>query len=96
MQNSRPKLVPTIFDAVPEKGRYEGDIMDDFLLHASRREIESALEWLCSHGHLRKCGDKIRPIYVRPENRGVRYTNIRPVTGEDVLLQMHSNFTEKP
>lgn len=94
MSNARPRLAPAIFDAIPEKGRYEQDVLNDFLLRSSRREIDKALEWLCERGHLRKCGDATRPLYARPERR-IRYTNIRPIHGTDVLLQMHQNFTEE-
>lgn len=92
---TRPKLAPDIFDIVPPTGRYEGDIFNDFLRYASRREIENALQWLCEKGHLRKCGDAVRPIYARPEKPRITYTNIRPIHGTDVLLQMHQNFTEE-
>ena len=95
MPKDRPKLAPAIYDAIPEKGRYERDVLNDFLMRASLREIEAALDWLCVRHYLRRCGDVTRPIYVRREHASVRYTNIRPVTGEDVLLAMHQNFTQE-
>ena len=96
MPSDRPRLAPDIYDVVTVDGRYEQDVMNDFLLRFSRNEIEKALAWLCQRGHLRKCGDKVRPIYVRRENASARYTNIFPANGVEMLLQMHSNFTGKP
>lgn len=93
---TRPRLAVDIFEAVTVNGRYEKDLLNDYLVRYSRAEIEAALAWLLERGHLRKCGSPLMPLYARPE-RPVRYTNIRPIHGEDVLLQMHSNFaTEKP
>ena len=96
MPNPDPrKIAGEIYDVVPIKGRYEQDIFNDFLLRYARYSIKEALSWLVDRGHLRKCGTTLRPLYVRSFSRGVRYTNIRPVHGEDVLLQMHANFPEK-
>lgn len=86
------QLERDIWESVTVNGRYESDIFNDFLLRSPRRRIEQALQWICERGHLRKCGDRVRPLYARPE-RSYRYTNIRPVPGVEMLLAMHQNFT---
>lgn len=86
-----------IYESIPDGGRYEQDVFNDFLLRYARYTIKDALNWLCANGQLRKCGTTLRPIYIhnpKPEKR-VTYTNIRPIHGVDALLQMHRNFTEE-
>lgn len=92
------EIVEKIFEVVPKDGRYEQDIMFGLVHQFSQRDIEAALRWLCHNGHLRKCGNKSRPLYVRVTSPRVFYDNIRPVAGDPTpaLLQMHSNFEEKP
>ena len=98
MASARPKLAQQLYARVTINGWYESDIFNHFQSSGrnwSRREIEKALSWLRERGHLRRCGDAVRPLYVRPERRIV-YDNIRPVSGTPTLLTMHSNFEEKP
>lgn len=96
MESARPKLAIAVWDAIPVTGRYEQDVLNDFLTRWSHHEITKALEWLCKHGHLRKCGGGVRPLYARPERR-FHYTNVRPVTGVvGMLLTMHRNFITQP
>lgn len=92
--NDLPKgAVREIYDAIPVNGRYEQDIFNDFLLRWARYTIKDTLLWLITHGHLRKCGTTLRPLYVRRLSTGIRYTNIRPITGVETLLAMHKNLT---
>jgi len=94
MSDVRPKLAQAIWSGVPVTGRYEADIVNTLLGGWSRHEIDKALKWLVERGHLRRCGDAVRPLYARPE-RSIRYDNIRPLHGMTAaLLAMHSNFTE--
>lgn len=90
------KLAREIYSTIPDTGRFEQDIYNDYLLTYSRHTIAAALQLLRSRKHVRQCGSAVRPLYIR-SNRSVRYDNIRPASGEQVLLQMHANFaTEKP
>lgn len=92
--SERPRLAKALYDLIPEKGIFEQDLMNLFLLRHSRVEVEKALAWMGERRLIRKCGSPVRPLYVRPENGRVRYTNIRPVHGTAVLLTMHRNFEE--
>lgn len=88
------QLARDIWESIPVTGRYRVDIFNDFLVNHTRPEIEEALERLCEIGHLRATGNTVGLLYARPE-RKIVYTNIRPIHGMDVLLQMHRNFTEE-
>jgi hypothetical protein len=87
-----------IFDMVPKSGRYERDILFKLINVYPQRTIEIALERLCNAGHLRKCGDKARPLYVRMVTPKVFYSGIAPAPAASAtsMLQMHSNFEERP
>lgn len=97
MANNR-SLVELIFDMVPRNGRYEQDILHKLVPSFPHRTIEAALVKLCADGHLRKCGDKIRPLYVRMVTPKVFYDGCAPApaAAQTAMLQMHSNFEDKP
>jgi hypothetical protein len=86
-----PSLDRLLFDAVSNDGRYERDLLYQFIHHHSQLSIEQALKRLCDRRLFRKCGDAARPIYVR-DTPHVRYTNIIPVHGVEKLLTMHANW----
>ena len=96
MQNAKPErgLALELWQMIPADGRYERDILHAMVSRWPQARVEKELAWLCERGYLRRCGDKIRPIYVRM-SRTVRYSNIAPLTIENVLLQMHQNFEAK-
>ncbi len=87
----RPRAALDIWESIPIGGRYRLDILNDFLVRFTRPEIEDALKWLCERDHLRMVGNMAGVFYSPPE-RKVRYDSIRPMFGEQVLMQMHANF----
>ena len=97
MESQRP-LHEKIFDMVPKSGRYERDILFKLINEYPQKTIEAMLEALCQKGHLRKCGDKIRPLYVRMVTPKVFYDGCAPAPSQTAtsLLQMHSNFEDRP
>lgn len=97
----RPKncsLVEKIFDMVPRNGRYERDIVQALIHEFPQRTIEAILRRLCDQDHLRKCGDSVRPLYVRMVTPKVFYDGLAPLSQDlaSVMLQMHSNFENRP
>ena len=91
---SERSLAEKIFDMVPKSGRYERDILFKLINSYSQNTVETALAQLCAAGHLRKCGDKIRPLYVRMVTPKVFYDGCAPAPSQAVadMLQMHSNI----
>jgi len=87
-----------IFDMVPKSGRYERDILFKLINEYPQKTVEECLEQLCAAGHLRKCGDKIRPLYVRMVTPKVFYNGCAPAPSQTAtaLMQMHSNFKDGP
>jgi len=87
-------LPSKIFELVPKSGRYERDILFKLINEYPQKTIEACLEQLCAAGHLRKCGDKVRPFYIRMTTPKVFYNGCAPAPTktETSLLQMHSNF----
>lgn len=81
------QLERDIWESVTVNGRYESDVYNDFLLRSPHRRIARALDWLVERGHLRRCGDRARPLYARPE-RTYRYTNILPIPDKGVLADL--------
>lgn len=86
-----------IFDKVKVTGIYERDLLMQLAIegHSTSKVVE-AIDYLAGRGYIRKCGDKIRPLYVRSESARVVYQNLTPLDqrAAQVLLQMHSNFEE--
>lgn len=96
MASDLHNLARDIYGSITNAGRFEQDIFNDFLLFASRTNIENALEMLLRRRHVKKCGSAVRPLYIRTHHC-VRYDNIYPINGTPMLLAMHQNFTqEKP
>ena len=93
---SERSLAEKIFDMVPKCGRYERDILFKLINEYPQKTIEAALAHLCAAGHLRKCGDKVRPLYVRMVTPKVFYDGCAPAPSQTAtsLLQMHSNFED--
>jgi len=87
-----------IFELVPKSGRYERDILFKLINEFPQKTIEACLEQLCAAGHLRKCGDKVRPLYVRMVTPKVFYSGIAPAptAAATSMLKMHSNFEDRP
>ena len=87
-----------VFDAISHNGVYERDLLHKLVGTLSQHSIEEALAWLSERRYIKRAGDKARPIYVRMESAKTVYTNIRPGSAKetDIMLQMHSNFEEKP
>jgi hypothetical protein len=86
-----------IFDLVKIDGIYERDLLHKLVARYSQRSIEDTLAFLMERGFIKRCGDKIRPMYVRMESARVVYQCIVPLAPgtEQTLLTMHSNFEEK-
>lgn len=91
----RKGLETQIYDMTPVTGRYVRDYFDKLLHRFSQHNIEAALADLCARNVIRKCGDNVRPFYVRIERQKVFYTNTRPLFdgGEQDLLIMQGNKT---
>jgi hypothetical protein len=78
-------------------GIYERDLLHKLVANYSQKSIEDVIAFLMERGFIKRCGDKIRPIYVRMESARVVYQCIVPLAPgtEQTLLTMHSNFEEK-
>lgn len=86
-----------IFDKIKVTGIYERDLLMALATEGhSPSKVDEAIDYLAGRGYIRKCGDKIRPLYVRMESAKVVYQNLTPLDHKaaQVLLQMHSNFME--
>jgi hypothetical protein len=90
-------LKRVIFDMIKVNGIYERDLLHRLVQYYSQRSIEDTLAFLMERGFIKRCGDKIRPIYVRMESARVVYQHLFPLAPgtEQTLLKMHSNFEEK-
>lgn len=90
MEAARPKYTDLIYSQIPLIGRYRRDVLDHFYSRGlSYKQIDAALEWLVRRGMLRACGNIAGLMYV-PPNRKIVYGNIRPITGVEILLDMHT------
>lgn len=89
-------LVGELYEMIPFDGRYERDIMHKLVNEYPQATIEATLLHLCREHQIRKCGDKMRLMYVREPHR-VRYLNITPLSSRtaDLLVTLHKNFEEK-
>jgi hypothetical protein len=90
-------LKRVIFDMIKIDGIYERDLLHKLVANYSQKSIEDVIAFLMERGFIKRCGDKIRPIYVRKESARVVYQHIIPLAPgtEQILLEMHSNFEEK-
>jgi hypothetical protein len=86
-----------IFDMIKVNGIYERDLFQRLINSYSQKSIEDVIAFLTERGFIKKCGDKVRPIYVRKESAKVVYQHISPLAPgtEQTLLKMHSNFEEE-
>lgn len=86
-----------IFDKIKVTGIYERDLLMQLAAEGySPSKVDEEINFLAGRGYIRKCGDKIRPLYVRSESAKVVYQNLTPLhqKAAQILLQMHSNFME--
>jgi len=90
-------LKRVVFDMIKVTGIYERDLLHKLVAHYSQKSIEDVIAFLSERGFIKRCGDKIRPMYVRKESARVVYQHLVPLESgtEQTLLKMHSNFEEK-